>query len=1014
VFGSLLLTEKEMRMKIKNIIGTLAWTVVLSACLFPAVTVASERPNIITVFIDDMGWSDLSCFGGDVVETRQIDRLAREGIKFTNFYVNSPICSPSRVALTTGQYPQRWKISSYLANRKSNNKRGMAQWLDPTAPVLARELQKVGYLTGHFGKWHMGGQRDVGDAPLVSSYGFNRSLTNFEGLGPRVLPLLDAYDGKPAKKYDLGSANLGHGPIQWKDRSVITAAFVDEALGFIDYAQKSGKPFFVNVWPDDVHSPFFPPEVLRSGTDGSKRALYYAVLAAMDEQLGVLFDRIRNDTALRNNTLIILASDNGPEHGAGKAAPLRGSKTWLYEGGVRSPLIVWGPGLLAGNSEGTVNDESILCSMDINASLYGIAGANPPVGVRLDGEKLEGTLLGHETKSRQAPIFWRRPPDRPGEGGEDNPDLAVRDGKWKFHVNYDGSAPQLYNLEADIAESNNLADTHPEVVARLMKAAFEWNESLPHDAGDPAFAPEGDLVRVGTLPPDQFTNPICEGADPWVVRDPNNPRYLWCFSDGNRGIGIHVGESLTSPGRRHVVWRAPAQGLLSQQVWAPELHFLDGRWHIYFAASDGNNKTHRAYVLRSESEDPLGEYKLHGPFDTGEDGRTPNLWAIDMTVLEHNGKRYAIWSGWDGPETDRQYLYIAPMKSPTELAGPRVRLCANDDFPWERTTPGKRGRGLNEGPQVLKAKNRTFVAYSCGASWLPTYKIGLLELTGLNPLYPRSWKKHPKPVFSSTEETFGVGHSCFVLSPDQSELWHVYHAKRDREAGWERSVFIQPMQIDKTGFPQFGTPVAAGTPLCKPSGESTSLQTALPVALPLKSESALEGWTYYGHQQFIMPSAAGIHLGIPPENGVNEYRSGEKIMFNQQLPSDLSAQVMIDFRGDAEARDAGVLFRASGAAVGYDAQCGYFAGLIPGSNRVILGKTDGDEWMELARAPVEIDAARPQSLRVSVVGDQIEISLNGKRVIQTTDAAYGSGGIGLRVVNTHAVFSNLEVDQSRP
>ena len=247
---------------------------------------AVEQPNVIVVFIDDMGWSDLSCYRGTRTKTENIDALADEGIRFHNFYVNSPICSPSRVALSTGQYPQRWLISSYLAKRSLNNERGMAQWLNPEAPMLARELKKSGYATGHFGKWHMGGQRDVGEAPLITEYGFDESLTNFEGLGPRVLPLKDAYNGKPVRKHDLGSGNLGRGPIRWEDRSVVTAAFVDDAINFIEHAQQEKKPFYINLWPDDVHSPFFPPEVLRDKTNESKRELYYAVLDAMDQQLG--------------------------------------------------------------------------------------------------------------------------------------------------------------------------------------------------------------------------------------------------------------------------------------------------------------------------------------------------------------------------------------------------------------------------------------------------------------------------------------------------------------------------------------------------------------------------------------------------------------------------------------------------------------------------------------------------------------------------------------------------------
>ncbi|MCA9171124.1 MAG: sulfatase-like hydrolase/transferase, partial [Planctomycetales bacterium] len=115
----------------------------------------ARQPNIVLVFIDDMGWGDFSCFGNTEAQTPAIDRMAAEGVRFEQFYVNSPICSPSRTAISTGQYPQRWRISSYLAHRQQNQKRGLAQWLDPTAPMLARSLHSAGYATGHFGKWHM-------------------------------------------------------------------------------------------------------------------------------------------------------------------------------------------------------------------------------------------------------------------------------------------------------------------------------------------------------------------------------------------------------------------------------------------------------------------------------------------------------------------------------------------------------------------------------------------------------------------------------------------------------------------------------------------------------------------------------------------------------------------------------------------------------------------------------------------------------------------------------------------
>jgi uncharacterized sulfatase len=445
---------------------------------------AHERPNIVFVLIDDMGWGDLSCFGNQEVQTENLDRLAAEGLRFEQFYVNSPICSPSRTAVSTGQYPQRWRITSFLNNRQNNTDRGMAQWLDPRAPMLARSLRQAGYATGHFGKWHMGGQRDVGDAPLISEYGFDESLTNFEGLGDRVLPLCDAFDGRPPRKHALGSDRLGRGRITWEDRSQVTAAFVTAALDFIRQAEADGQPFYVNLWPDDVHSPFFPPRDRRGRGDGTKRALYHGVLDTMDEQLGVLLDYIRGSETLRKNTLILVCSDNGPEGGAGSAGPFRGSKTMLYEGGIRSPLIVWGPGLIAAGRAGTVNTGSFFAAIDLVPSLLSITGAQLPPGVALDGVPLPDVLLGRSNASREAPLFFRRPPDRDSAPGIENlPDLAVRDGAWKLLCEYDGADVELYDLNDDRAETTDVAAKHPDVARRLRDAVIAWHESLPADHG---------------------------------------------------------------------------------------------------------------------------------------------------------------------------------------------------------------------------------------------------------------------------------------------------------------------------------------------------------------------------------------------------------------------------------------------------------------------------------------------------------------------------------------------------
>lgn len=528
---------------------------------------------------------------------------------------------------------------------------------------------------------------------------------------------------------------------------------------------------------------------------------------------------------------------------------------------------------------------------------------------------------------------------------------------------------------------------------------------VPLAAGNAAEA----APALEPLPANQFVNPIGEAADPWVVRDPNHDRYLWCFSDGNRGIAIHTSSRLTSLGRKHVVWRAPARGPWSREIWAPELHFLDGRWHIYFAASDGHNANHLAYVLVSADDDPLGAYTLHGPLETGDIAGQP-IWAIDMTVLEHAGRRYAIWSGWDEPGSDRQFLYAAAMTSPTELETPRVRICRNDDFPWEFTEDDGHGRGLNEGPQVFRSDDRTFVMYSCAASWLPTYKLGCLELTGPDPLDPASWKKRPEPVFTGTDRTYGVGHSCFVPSPDATELWHVYHAKRDRDPGWRRAVFVQPVEIDPRGFPDFSRPVDPGEPLHRPAGEPPLPPADLPLSASLNAACDLvTDLSPYSHHQFIEVEADGLHLGRVPAEPVNGYRSGEKVMLDRLVPNNISVEVTIRFpEGDAS-RDAGILFHTTGASVGYDAQRGFFLGLIPGARLMIFGRTDGSQWQELGRSAIDIDTDLPQRLRLDILGENLAGYHNGRQTLTAKAPGFPTGQIGLRVVDTHAVFSDLDV-----
>ena len=464
-----------------SILKLLVVALILTACSNNS---HREKPNVVLIFIDDMGWADFSCFGNKDALTPNMDELASEGIRFEHFYVNSPICSPSRVAISTGQYPQRYNITSYLAHRAQNADRGIANWLDPSAPMLARSLKETGYATGHFGKWHMGGQRDVTDAPAIKEYGFDEALTNFEGMGAKLLPLTIDETGKVDTIWKK-AVSLGN-PVTWMQRSEITTGFIDAAISFIDRSKEEGKPFYINIWPDDVHTPLWPPyEVYGTAKEAGKKGLYLAVLEAMDKQFGKLFNYIKSDEDLKENTLILVCSDNGPEPGAGQAGVLKGYKTQLYEGGIRSPLIVWGPSFVNGRLNGTTNSESVFSAIDLVPSILDFTGTDPVKNIQYDGEILIKTILGQSESSRDEPLFFSRPSDRKSFYGFENlPDLAMREGKWKLLCDYDGSRPELYDITKDPGEKTNLAGTNPDIVRSMTRELDSWWTSMPQIESD--------------------------------------------------------------------------------------------------------------------------------------------------------------------------------------------------------------------------------------------------------------------------------------------------------------------------------------------------------------------------------------------------------------------------------------------------------------------------------------------------------------------------------------------------
>ncbi len=429
------------------------------------------RPNIVFVLTDDFGWGDLGSYGGGVVPTPNLDRMAREGIRFAQFYVASPICSPSRTGCTTGMFPGRWRITSYLQTRKGNAACGQADFLDPKAPSLARLLKDSGYATAHIGKWHMGGGRDVSNAPSIVAYGFDECVSTWESPNPHP---------------DLTATHWIWSPQDKVKRWERTAFFVDKTLDFLH--RHPNQPCYVNLWPDDTHTPFVPGPAMKNKHRGTDRnyeaeANFKGVLEEYDLQMGRLLDGLRQQ-GIATNTLVLFTGDNGPlpTYAHRRTGGLRGSKLSLYEGGIREPLLVWWPGHAPA---GQLNERTVLSAVDLLPSLCRIAGASipDPMAAQLDGEDLSPALTGG-TPIRSKTLFWEygRNPNAfnyPRVRHDRSPNLAMRESNWKLLLNADGSNPQLFDLRSDPKEDHDLSPQESELVKRLSAQALRWRDGLP-------------------------------------------------------------------------------------------------------------------------------------------------------------------------------------------------------------------------------------------------------------------------------------------------------------------------------------------------------------------------------------------------------------------------------------------------------------------------------------------------------------------------------------------------------
>jgi arylsulfatase A-like enzyme len=446
-------------------------------------TTYASPPNIVFFLADDLGQRDLGCYGSTFYETPHLDRLAMEGARFTDAYAACPVCSPTRASILSGQWPQRTGITDYVgAPLKSEDWRRNTKLLPAPyndrlvldTPTLAKSLKNAGYATFFAGKWHLGPE---GWWP--ENQGFDFNLGGIDRGGP--------YGGNNYFS-PYGNPRLTDGP----PGEHLPDRLATEAVKFIE--DNKDRPFFAYFSFYDVHTPLIAREDLRKKYDAKRtrlgltarwgreqerdvrlvqeHAVYAAMVEAMDLAVGKVLDKL-DELGLAENTLVIFTSDNGglstSEGWPTSNLPLRGGKGWMYEGGIREPLIVRWPAMM---KSGRVINTPV-SSPDFFPTLLDVAQTQPQPGQTLDGVSLLPALKGESLPER--PLFWHYP-HYGNQGGA--PAAAIRRGPWKLIEWFEDDHVELFNLETDLSEKNDLAVKEPEQVARLRDELHAWQRDV--------------------------------------------------------------------------------------------------------------------------------------------------------------------------------------------------------------------------------------------------------------------------------------------------------------------------------------------------------------------------------------------------------------------------------------------------------------------------------------------------------------------------------------------------------
>jgi len=406
----------------------------------------ARPPNIIMIFTDDQGYGDLGCFGATDINTPHIDAMATEGVRFTDFYVAAPLCSPSRAALLTGCYPKRVGLHKWVLRPDSD------LGIHPDEITIAELLKTRGYATACIGKWHLGFHpefrptRQGFDEYFGLLHNLDRFETaHFENVGGVPLLRNDEVVLRPATP------------------DILTERYTEESVSFI--RRNRDNPFFLYLAHTMPHNPLGVSDRFR---DKSDRGLYGDVIQCLDWSAGEILRTVR-ELGLESDTIVVFTSDNGPAGRlGGSAGPLRGRKLTIWEGGMRVPCVIWGPGRIAA---GVVCSE-LATTMDLYPTWARMAGATLPPDTAIDGKDIAPLLTGEAGARSPHEAFYYH------EGREGKLE-AVRAGDWKLHLK---DSPELYNLRADIGEQNNVAQQNPEVVTQLRGLARSFDAEITQNA----------------------------------------------------------------------------------------------------------------------------------------------------------------------------------------------------------------------------------------------------------------------------------------------------------------------------------------------------------------------------------------------------------------------------------------------------------------------------------------------------------------------------------------------------